>query len=263
MPTLVCFHAHPDDEAIATGGTMALAAQAGLDVVLVVATGGEHGEPQPGVLEEGEELGDRRVQEVVEAGAILGASRVELLGYTDSGMMGEPTNENPDCFWQADVDRVAQRLAGLLTEVDADILTVYDENGGYGHPDHIQVHRVGTAAAALAGVDRVFEATMNRTRIMRQMIERADELAEAGVEPPDATEAESFGLEEEHLTHAVDVLAVLDRKKAALVAHASQIGPDSFFMMMPEDAFADAFGMEFYREHGVRRNGAPMSSSLW
>jgi LmbE family N-acetylglucosaminyl deacetylase len=263
VPTLACFHAHPDDEAIATGGTMALAADAGLDVVLIVATGGEHGEPQPGVLDHGEELGDRRVTEVREAGAILGASRVELLDYLDSGMMGEPTNENPESFWRADVDDAAGQVAALLTEVGADIFTIYDSHGGYGHPDHIQVHRVGLAAATLAGVSQVYEATMNRTRIMRQFVERADELAAAGIDPPEVSEAETFGTEERFLTHAVDVRSVIDRKKAAMKAHASQIGPESFFMQFPEDAFADAFGIEFYIRHGHVRDGAPMAGSLW
>jgi len=93
MATLVCFHAHPDDESIATGGTMALAAEAGHDVVLVVATRGEHGEPVPGVLAEGEDLWRRRVVETHEAARLLGVGRVEFLGYEDSGMMGEPTND--------------------------------------------------------------------------------------------------------------------------------------------------------------------------
>ena len=242
---------------------MALAADTGIDVVLIVATGGEHGEPQPGVLDHGEELGDRRVREVREAGAILGASRVELLDYLDSGMMGEPTNDNPECFWQADVDEAAAQVAAVLADVGADIFTIYDSHGGYGHPDHIQVHRVGLAAATLAGVSQVYEATMNRTRIMRQFVERADELAEAGVDPPDATEAESFGSEERIITHGVDVRKVIDRKKAAMQAHASQIGPESFFLQMPDDAFVDAFGIEFYIRHGHRRDGTPMAGSLW
>ena len=242
---------------------MALAADAGFDVVLIVATGGEHGEPQPGVLDHGEELGDRRGQEVREAGSILGASRVELLDYLDSGMMGEPTNDNLACFWRADVGEAAAQVAAILTEVGADVFTIYDSHGGYGHPDHIQVHRVGLAAAGIAEVASVYEATMNRTRIMRQFVERADELADAGIEPPDATEAETFGTEERFITHAIDVRSVVERKKAAMRAHASQIGPESFFLQMPEDAFVDAFGIEFYIQHGHQRDGTPMAGSLW
>ena len=242
---------------------MALAADAGFDVVLIVATGGEHGEPQPGVLEHGEELGDRRVKEVREAGAILGASHVELLDYVDSGMMGEPTNDNPACFWRADVDEAAGRVAARLTEVGADVFTIYDSHGGYGHPDHIQVHRVGLAAATLAGVAQVYESTMNRTRIMRQFAERSDELAAADIEAPEVSETETFGTEERFITHAVDVRSMIDRKKAAMRAHASQIGPESFFLQFPDDAFADAFGIEFYIRHGHQRDGVPMAGSLW
>ena len=116
MATLVCFHAHPDDESIATGGTMALAAEAGHRVVLVLGTRGEQGEPVPGVLAEGEALWERRVVETHRAAEILGVERVEFLGYEDSGMMGEPTNENPACFWQADVEEAAERLAAILRD---------------------------------------------------------------------------------------------------------------------------------------------------
>ena len=135
MATLVCFHAHPDDEAIATGGVMAAAAAAGHRVVLVTATRGEHGEPVPGVLRDGEQLWERRVVETRLAGDILGAERVEFLGYVDSGMMGEPTNDHPDCFWQADVDDAAERRAAILREVEADVLTLHDAHGVYGPPD--------------------------------------------------------------------------------------------------------------------------------
>src|SRR5688500_3649860 len=147
MATLVCFHAHPDDEAIATGGTMAKAAADGHRVILVTATKGEHGEVVEGFLDPGEELWQRREQEVADACKALGVARHEFLGYTDSGMMGEPENDAPGSFWRADLDEAARRLADILDEEEADILTVYDDTGGYGHPDHIQVHRVGVRAA--------------------------------------------------------------------------------------------------------------------
>ncbi len=149
MATLVTFHAHPDDEAIETGGTMRLAAAAGHDVVLVTATRGECGEPVPGVLAEGEELWERRVAETHAAAEILGATRVEFLGYRDSGMMGEPTNDDPACFWQADVEEAAGRLASILRDVGADVLTIYDDHGGYGHPDHIKLHQATMRAYEL------------------------------------------------------------------------------------------------------------------
>src|SRR5256886_14836785 len=138
MPTLVTFHAHPDDEAIATAGVMAKYADEGHRVVLVVATRGEEGEVAEGFLSPGESLADRRVQETEEAARRLGVARVEFLGYLDSGMMGTPENDVAGCFWRADVGEAATKLAALLDEERADVLTVYDENGNYGHPPHIQ-----------------------------------------------------------------------------------------------------------------------------
>ena len=147
MPTLVAFHAHPDDECITTGGTLAKAADEGHRVVLVYATRGEVGEAPEGLLAPGERLVDRRVAEVTRAAEVLGAHRVEFLGYRDSGMAGTPDNDHPDAFCRADVGAAAERLAALLREEAADVLLVYDEHGNYGHPDHVQVHRVGVAAA--------------------------------------------------------------------------------------------------------------------
>src|SRR5262245_58329780 len=145
--TIVFFHAHPDDEAIATGGSMARAKRDGHRVVLVSATRGELGEFAPDSLAPGEQLVDRRVAELHASAAVLGVDRVEFLGYRDSGMMGEPTNDDPDAFWSADIEQAAGRLARLLEAEHADVLTIYDDHGNYGHPDHIQVHRVGVRAA--------------------------------------------------------------------------------------------------------------------
>jgi len=263
MATLVCFHAHPDDESIGTGGTMAKAAADGHRVVLVVGTRGEQGEPVPGVLAEGEALWERRVVETAASAEILGAKRVEFLGYEDSGMMGEPTNENPACFWRADVEEAAERLAQILREERADVLTVYDDHGGYGHPDHIQVHGVGVRAAALAGVERVFEGTMNRTRI-RQMTQAMRDAGQ-GDEVPDVDGAEAgFGTEEDLITHSVDVTGFVDRKLESMRAHASQIGPDHFFVSMEPDVFATAFGHEWFIEHGgTRATDAPFGDDLF
>ena len=275
MATLVCFHAHPDDESIATGGTMALAADGGHRVVLVVATRGEKGEPQPGVLADGEQLWERRVVETHAAADILGVERVEFLGYEDSGMMGEESNGNPACFWQADVDEAADRLAAILRDVDADVLTIYDSHGGYGHPDHIQVHRVGRLAAERAGVTKVFQSTMNRDRILRQMQENAHlfedefeaevegETAEQMQRRAEAAERGEFGSPEAEITHAVEVTGVIDRKKRAMAAHRSQIGPDSFFFAMPDQVFAAAFGTEwFIALDGARAEDAPFVTSI-
>ncbi len=255
MPhTLVLFHAHPDDEAIATGGSMARAKSEGHRVVLVVATRGELGEHAPDALEPGEQLIDRRVAEQHEAARILGVDRVEFLGYGDSGMAGEPTNHAEGAFATADVDEAAARLARILDEEAARVLTIYDENGNYGHPDHIQVHRVGVRAAELAHTPRVYEVTANRDHLKRLMSEvPADDAL------PDApADLDTLGVTEDRITTAVDVRDFIDHKRAAMVAHASQIPPDSFFLQLPLDAFREAFGWEWY----IRRD-APGVRESW
>ena len=251
MATAVFFHAHPDDEAIATAGTMAMAARDGHRVVLVCATRGEQGKPQPGVLDEGEELGRRREQELQKAARILGVSRLEYLGYTDSGMMGEPSNQAQGCLWLADVDEAAQKLAKILGEERAEVLTIYDENGGYGHPDHIQVHRIGMRAAEISGTRTVYMSTINRAHT-KQLIEQADKV---GIEiDADFRESvDTLGVPPEEITTAVDVTGFLDVKRRAMAAHASQIADDSPFLGMPPDVFAAAWGTEWY----VRVGGEP------
>ena len=252
MATLVSFHAHPDDEAIACGGTIAMAAAAGHRVVVVTATAGECGEVPDGFLAPGETLGERRQKELAEAAAILGVARVEILGYRDSGMIGTKENEDPSCFWQTPVDEAAARLARILAEERPDVFTVYDEHGNYGHPDHIQVHRVGVRAAEMAAVVRVYESTMNRDHFLRLMA-RAAELGFRDVSDlPDMEDiGDQMGLPEELLTTAIDVSAHLDTKRRAMAAHASQIADNSFFPGMPAAAFAAAFGTEWYRRRGA------------
>ena len=250
MATLVCFHAHPDDECISTGGVMAKAADDGHSVVLVVATHGEEGEVPDGFLDEGELLGPRRITETLASAEVLGVKAVEWLGYRDSGMMDTPTNEHAECFWRADVEEAAEKLAAILQAYDADVLTIYDSNGNYGHPDHIQVHRVGARAAELYGKADVFEATMNREHIQR-LITAMRESAGDDL-PEDAPPADfEIGVTEDQITTAVDVTAYLDRKRASMRAHASQIGEQSFFLVMPDDAFAGSFGTEWFIHHGV------------
>ena len=264
MATVVFLHAHPDDEALATGGTMARMADEGHRVVLVVATSGEEGEPVPGVLADGESLGDRRVAELAEAAAILG---VERLSYRDSGMAGEDANGHPDCFWQAELDEAAGRLSMALTDEEPDLVVVYDPDGGYGHPDHIQVHRVGHRWAETVGIDRVRWVTMNRDAI-RASIGAA--LADEGSWSDEGmlelrrerAESESFGMPDADITHAIDVSAVIGRKRAAIAAHASQIGPESFFLAMPDEQFASAFGTEWFVDPGSPRRGRPQSTDL-
>jgi LmbE family N-acetylglucosaminyl deacetylase len=251
--TLVSFHAHPDDEAIATGGSLARAADEGHRVVLVVATRGEHGEVDEGFLDDGESLWERRVNETEQAAEILGISRVEFLGYADSGMAGTPENELPGSFWTADPEEAAGRLATILRDERAEVLTVYDDHGVYDHPDHIQVHRVGLRAAELAGVPRVYEATVNRDHVRRLMIEMREQADGAGIEPPgDLGEPEdlTIGVTEDRITTTVDVSKYVDTKRAALAAHRSQVDETSFFLAMPIEQFRAAFGEEWFIRRG-------------
>ena len=259
MATLVTFHAHPDDEAIATAGVMAKAAAEGHRVVLVTATRGEHGEIVEGVLREGEPLGERRTAELEAAAGILGLARCEVLGYTDSGMMGTPENEQPGSFWSADRHEAVDRLAAILAEERPDVLTVYDDHGNYGHPDHIQVHRVGVLAGERAGVPKVYEATVNRDHIRRLMAERP--LDAEGVDAPDP-DAMDLGVSEDRITTVVDVSAYLDQKRRAMVAHASQIAETSFFLAMPPEAFAATFSLEWFILRG-RTPGGELEHDLF
>jgi LmbE family N-acetylglucosaminyl deacetylase len=255
MPaTLVSFHAHPDDESIATGGVIAKAAAEGHRVVLVVATGGEVGEVKEGVLAAGESLADRRRIETQRAAEILGIARVEFLGYRDSGMAGTTDNDAPGSFWTADVDEAAHRLAAILEEEHAEVLTIYDENGGYEHPDHIQVHRVGVRAAELARTARVYESVMNRDHITRLLAARRPELEAIGQWPPpgiDESGEVAIGVPEALITTAVDVGELVDTKRAALAAHASQVDETSFFLAMPPEAFRESFGVEWFVHRGI------------
>jgi LmbE family N-acetylglucosaminyl deacetylase len=250
MATMVSFHAHPDDECIACGGVIRKASEEGHRVVLVVATRGERGEVPEGFLDDGEALWQRRVAETSASAQILGAQRVEFLGYTDSGMMGTPANDAPGSFWTAPLDGAAKKLAAILDEERAEVLTCYDDHGGYGHPDHIQVHRVGMRAAELAGTRRVFQSTMNRDHMMRGMARFAEQAAAAGIEVPEVAEDEAFGMPESVITAAVDVTPYLEHKRQAMRAHASQISEQSFFLAMPGDAFAYAFGTEWFIRDG-------------
>jgi LmbE family N-acetylglucosaminyl deacetylase len=255
--TIVSFHAHPDDEAITVGGTLAMAADAGHRVVLVFATRGDLGEVADGVLARDEALAERREQEARDAAAVLGAARVEFLPFRDSGMAGEPTNEAADAFAAADVEEAAGHLAALLREERADVLTVYDERGGYGHPDHIQVHVVGRRAAALAGTQRVYAATTSKEHFLSLADRLADQVP-PDMERPDPEELD-LGVPEALITTTVDVSTVLDRKRAAMSAHPSQITDESFFLAMPPKAFALVFGTEWF----IRLDETPSAPETW
>ena len=251
MGTLVCFHAHPDDESISTGGSIARAVAEGHRVVLVVATNGDHGE-LPDDLAKGETLVDRRRAEAARSAEVLGIHRVEWLDYADSGMTGWAQNDHPRSFVQAPVDEAATALAKILRDEAADVLTVYDWHGNYGHPDHIKVHTVGHRAAEMAGTPAVFEATMNRDDMKRFFQEAKNQ----GVNPqpdgeewdPDgpADDGNPIGTPENEITHRVDVSKYVTVKKASISCHRSQVTDAGFFMSLPDDAFASVFGTEWY-----------------
>ncbi|MDQ4132856.1 MAG: PIG-L family deacetylase [Actinomycetota bacterium] len=224
---------------------MAKAAAEGHRVVLVVATRGEHGEVEEGYLEPGEALGDRREKETLAAAEVLGVSRVEFLGYIDSGMMGTPENDVPGSFWQADVEDAARKLAQILEEEQADVLTAYDENGVYGHPDHIQVHRVGVRAGELAGTLKVYMNTVNQDHLQRAF----EEAVQRGAPVPgdiDPADLAGLGVPEARITTSVDVRDFLDPKRAAMAAHGSQISETSFFLAMSPELFSMGFGHEWF-----------------
>jgi LmbE family N-acetylglucosaminyl deacetylase len=252
MATVTFFHAHPDDEAIATGGTMAALAEQGHRVVLVTATRGELGEVDDDVLRPGETLAERRAVELAAAADVLGVSRQEFLGYEDSGMEGEESATRPGCFATADGDEAAGRLAAILTDEASDALVVYDEHGGYGHPDHVQVHRVGMAAAERAGTPVVYMTTMDRDF----MLDLRRKAAESELAPEDNLEgAETMGEPSTRITTETNVRPWVGAKRRAMAAHASQIGEDSFFLAMPEDVFTEVWGQEWF----IRVRPAPVA----
>jgi LmbE family N-acetylglucosaminyl deacetylase len=255
MATITFFHAHPDDEAIATGGTMADLAYRGHRVVLVTATRGELGEIPDGLLAPGESLADRRASELADAGRILGVSRQSFLDYHDSGMAGEESNNRPGCFAAADPEEAAEALAAILDEEASEALVIYDEHGGYGHPDHIQVHRVGMRAAVRAGTPVVYMSTMDRDFFQ----ELRQEVADSGLTPPgDQPEEEvTMGEPADRITTEVDVARWIETKRQAMRAHASQIGEGSFFLSMPDDLFTRVWGQEWY----IRVRPEPMAET--
>ncbi len=263
VSTIVFLHAHPDDEASQTAGSMARAVEEGHRVVTVFATNGDHGELPAGGLPEGETLVDWRRREALASAAALGVQRVAWLGYADSGMRGWEQNGADGSFHQADVDEAASRRAAVLDEEEADILVGYDNHGGYGHPDHVKVHAVVHRAAELAQRrPRLLESTMNRDAA-RRMYQAA---VEAGLEDqafdPDSPmdDGNPLGTPEAEITWQVDVSAYLDQRRAALEAHRSQATDIEGMLGMPDDVFAVFFGTEHYIEPGAEpgmRQGWP------
>ena len=245
--SVVFLHAHPDDEAIFTGGTMAKLAAAGWRLVLVVATGGEMGESSP--LAAGpDDLRSQRLAETARAAEVLGVARVELLGYRDSGMAGSPANTAPGSFHSADTEEVARRVAVVLAEERAEATVVYDEHGIYGHPDHVKAHEVGVRAAELAGVETVYECTVDREYLhfveTHAVVEAGGHAGELGLAASD------LGVPTVMVTTVVDVREVLDRKRRAMASHASQIPETASAMRLPTESFSAVYGFEWFVRAG-------------
>jgi LmbE family N-acetylglucosaminyl deacetylase len=270
--TIVSFHAHPDDEALLTAGTLARAAAEGHRVVLVTATAGEAG-LAASQFGPPEQLARARLAELRRSAEAIGAARVELLGYADSGLNGagaEPFAradvEHAEPFARADVEQAARRLADLLTQERADVLTSYDPAGGYGHPDHRQVHRVGARAAELAGTPVLLEATVDRDLLRRavRLVSKVYRL------PPefDVTTFDRAYTPRDQITHRVDVRRYADHKRASMHAHASQATADSgdrtlaALLRLPRPVYRRVLGREWFVERG-RVAGGPKLDDIF
>lgn len=253
--TLVSFHAHPDDEVLFTGGTLARTSAEGHRVVLVVATDGSAGLAEDAMVPG---LGARRDLELERSAAALGCARVVRLGFADSGWR---SSARPGGFSQIDVDLAAGRLADVLREESADVLTIYDATGGYGHPDHVQVHRVGVRAAELAGTPVVLEATVDR-RLIQRAVRLVSWLPGLHLRVADFRTAYT---ESGRITHEVDVRAHCPAKRRGMQAHMSQAGGGvrtlGILLHLPGPLFRLALGREWFTERG--RAPGPRSDDVF
>lgn len=257
--TLMTVHAHPDDEAIGTGGVLARYADEGFGTVLVTCTGGEVGEIADPSMATAETLGEVRRRELEAACGILGVGALHLLGYRDSGMAGTPPNDHPASFNRAPFDDAVDKLVALVRRERPAVVVTYDDNGFYGHPDHVKAHQITVAA---------FEAAADPTRhpdsgppwqplklyytaVPRSRLEVfARRMREAGITPPfEATEGDEppFGTPDELVTTYVDVSGQVERKHRALLAHATQMGPEVFFAKLSPELFGELFGTESFQ----------------
>ncbi len=245
-PSLLAVFAHPDDEAFGTGGTLATYAAQGMQVTVVSATRGEAGEIADPTLAKPETLGMVRERELRCAAQILGIEEPIFLDYRDSGMAGTPENEHPEAFIQIPSDEVVRHLVGIIRRIQPLVVITFEPNGGYGHPDHIAIHR-HTVEAFHAAADptrfpehgtpwqahRLFYTAIPRS-FFQEMRQRLEAL---GV---DTSEFERFeqagaGWPDEDVHVGLDVSAQVDAKWAALQCHRTQFGPDNIFRRLPED----------------------------
>jgi len=265
---LLLVHAHPDDESINNGATMARYAADGVRVTLVTCTLGERGEVIPPELAHlsGPALGAHRRQELAEAMRALGVDDVRLLGgagrYGDSGMMGTADNDDPGCFWQADVDTAAGQLLDVIREVRPQVLVTYDENGGYGHPDHIQAHRVSMRAAELAGAEGVPVQKVYWNRVPRAVAEDAFARLEQDLPELPFDKAAEIGdvpgvVDDGLITTEIAGGPYAEAKATAMRAHATQleVAPGNRYFILSNYLAQPLFGTEYYQlargERGV------------
>jgi LmbE family N-acetylglucosaminyl deacetylase len=262
--TLMAVHAHPDDEASSTGGLLARCAAEGVRSILVTCTDGALGDDIGGAKPntEGHDIGrvvEQRKAELARSCSILGVSEHFMLEYADSGMMGWPENDAPGSFWSMDVAEAAKPLVALMEKYRPQVVVTYDENGFYGHPDHIQAHRIAIAAANATGIPaKIYFPTFPRSA----MAAFFEALSEAGAdipEPEDAggevTPPEEFGTPDDEVSAWIDCSGVVEKKRQALAAHASQTEA-TFFMKIAPERFVTMFSTEAYVRH-FDTTGAP------
>ena len=264
---LLLVHAHPDDETIGTGATMAKYAADGALVTLVTCTLGEEGEVLVDALghlasHQQDALGEHRITELAAACDALGVRDHRFLGgagrWRDSGMMGTPQNERPDVFWQADLDEATRALVAVVREVRPQVLVTYDENGGYGHPDHIQAHRVTVQAFEKAGdpsyapelgepcqPSRLYYTAFPKS-VLQAGIDHLKQSGQSNFFGVDSADDLPFGTPDEQVTTEIDARDHLDAKVAAMRAHATQIEVDGPFFALSDNVGQKAMGVEYF-----------------
>lgn len=256
---LLLVHAHPDDETIGNGVTIAKYATAGAQVTLVTCTRGEEGEVLVSDLanlasDKDDKLGEQRIIELTNAMNELGIKDFRFLGapdkkWRDSGMMGTPQNDRSDVFWQTDLDEASLELVKIILEIKPQVLITYDEFGGYGHPDHIKAHRVAMRAAELAAdqgwqISKIYWNTMPRS-VIQMGIEKMKEVGSDffGAESVDDL---PFAKPDELVTTVVNAPEFVPQKLAAMKAHATQISVDGPFFALSNNLGLSVWGDEYY-----------------
>lgn len=247
--TLLALFAHPDDESFSSGGTLARYARAGVRVVLATATRGEAGI----VHDEGaccpEDMGQAREEELRCACRILGVQELRFLGYRDSGMAGDPQNDHPNAFCRADAEEVIRKILELFAEFRPQVILTFGPEGGYGHPDHLAIHRHTTAAWERSGDlpapprKLYYTAISAKTfRLIREAMWRAGLISEM----PSEAEILRRGAPDDRITTSIDVRDTLEAKVDALHCHRTQLAPDHPWLNLPADFRREYMGFEYF-----------------